>query len=62
MPVTRNISDRSGIYTFAGHVDGSTDCHNPSEDEREIPLAAGERFLPIRSCGKAAAWELARNA
>lgn len=61
MPVTGNLNDRSGIYEFAGHVDGSTGCH-PSEEEREIPLAAGERFPPIRSCGKAAVRELARNA
>ncbi len=61
MPVTGDINNRSGIYTFAAHVDGSTGCH-PSEDEREIPLAAGERFPPIRSCEKVAVWELARNA
>jgi hypothetical protein len=60
MPVTGNINDKSGIYNFAGHVDGSTGCP-PTEDEREIPLAGGERFPPIRSCGKAAVWELARN-
>ena len=30
-------------------------------EEVEIPLAAGERFPPIRACGKAAIWEFARN-
>lgn len=61
MPVTGNVCDRSGIYEFAGHVDGSTGCH-PRPEETEIPLAAGERFPPIRSCRKAALWELARIA
>jgi hypothetical protein len=61
MPATGNVCERSGIYAFAGHVDGSTGCH-PRPEEAKIPLATGERFPPIRSCEKAAVWEFTRNA
>lgn len=61
MPITGEIAERSGIYAFAGHVGGGTGCH-PTNEEREIPIAKGERFPPIRSCGKAANWDFVRGA
>ena len=61
MPKTGEVANVSGIYRFAGHVDGSKGCH-PTQDEREIPLAHGETFPPIRSCKKAAIWQFVREA
>gem|GEM_PF-797359 len=61
MPHTGEICQRSGIYGFAGHVDRTTGCH-PTSEERQIPLSKGERFPPIRSCGKAANWVFVRDA
>jgi hypothetical protein len=61
MAKTGETNERAGVYRFAGHPDGSTGCHLTS-DEKEIPLAAGERFPPIRSCGKPATWTFVREA
>lgn len=53
----------SGIYRFVSHTgDGAkADC-SPSMDEREIPLAKGERVPPVKTCGKGAEWKLVRAA
>jgi hypothetical protein len=61
MPKTGEIADRSGVYRFAGHLGGGMGCH-PTAEEKEIPLAKGERFPPIRSCQKGAQWEFVRDA
>ena len=61
MPKTGEICERSGVYRFAGHTDGSVGCH-PTSEEMEIPLSKGETFPPIRSCGKGAYWTFVRDA
>lgn len=50
----------SGVYEFAGHVDGSY-C-SPTSGERYIPLAKGETFPPHRRCNKSVLWRLSRFA
>lgn len=60
MPKTGETCQRSGVYRFAGHPDGSTACH--TAEENEIPLSKGETFPPIRSCSKAAFWTFVRDA
>lgn len=61
MPRTGETNETSAVYRFAGFVDGSTDC-TPTQEEREIPLSKGERFPPIKSCGKACNWTYVRDA
>ena len=55
------VCPTSGVYGFAGHVD-PLDARKPTEREREIPLAKGERFPPLRSTGTAVWWVLRRFA
>lgn len=45
----------SGYYKFVGHTDGSTGCH-PTPNEMDIPIHAGDKFPPIKPCGKSANW------
>lgn len=54
---TGEICTVTGNYKFAGHVDGTIGCH-PTWEEQVIPLDYGDRFPPIRSCGKGAYWQL----
>jgi len=61
MPKTGEVCQRSGIYRFSGHTDGSIGCH-PTYEEGEIPLSRGETFPPIRSCKKGAFWTFVRDA
>lgn len=61
---TAAVVPTSGVYEYIAHVDGPSctpDCA-PSEAEREVPLSKGEKFPPIRSCGKSAVWRLVRAA
>jgi sporulation protein YlmC with PRC-barrel domain len=60
---TGSAAPASGVYRFVHHdgQKGKTEC-SPSMDEREIPLAKGERVPPVRSCGKGATWKLVRAA
>jgi len=60
MPKTGEICERSGVYKFSEHVDGSWGCHLTAE-EHEIKFAKGERFPPIKSCGKAVDWIFVRD-
>ncbi|MFH1264120.1 MAG: YjzC family protein [Planctomycetota bacterium] len=50
----------SGHYRWDGYLDG-TRTPEPRPEEKEIPLSRGERFPPIRSCGKACWWKLIRR-
>ena len=50
----------SGVYEFAGHIDGSY-C-SPTQQERFIPLTQGETFPPHRRCNKGVLWRLSRLA
>ncbi|HWS20377.1 MAG TPA: hypothetical protein VN239_06785 [Nitrososphaera sp.] len=62
MPKIGQTNERgAAVYRFSSHPDGSTGCH-PTSDEKEIPLAAGERFPAMRSCGKAANLTFVREA
>ena len=51
--------DTTGSYVFDEYVDG-TKTPSPTNEERVIPLAAGETFPPVRSHNKAAWWKLQR--
>ena len=51
--------DTPGSYVFDEYVDG-TKPPAPTNEERVIPLAAGETFPPVRSHNKAAWWKLQR--
>jgi len=51
--------DTTGSYIFDGYADGST-SPSPTNEERVIPLKAGETFPPVRSTSKAAWWKLQR--
>lgn len=57
---TGEDAPRTGIYAFVEHVDRDFDC-NPTPEENEIPLEAGETFPPHKSCEKAAWWEFDRR-
>lgn len=56
---TGQICPTSGVYGFAGHVLPRV-REEPTAQEREIPLAKGERFPPLRST-KAACWWVLRS-
>ena len=61
---TGEKAEKSGIYEYITHIDAKScalDCQ-PSDAEIEIPLAVGETFPPVRSCGKPAVWRLVRLA
>ncbi len=58
---TGQVCPTSGVYGFAGHVDPGAGAV-PTEEEREIPLAKGERFPPLRSTKTACWWVLRRFA
>ena len=49
----------SGVYQFAGYLDGSS-TPSPTAEEREIRLTYSERFPPIRSSEKGCYWAFAR--
>jgi hypothetical protein len=49
----------TGRYQFVRYADGLT-TPSPTAEERLINLTAGETFPPIRSCNKAAVWQLLR--
>jgi hypothetical protein len=42
------LGRRTETYTFVKHI-GTVSC-NPTQDERRIPLSAGETFPPRKSC------------
>ena len=44
-------------YRFVKHTDGTVGCH-PTWEEYTIPLGYGDRFPPLRHCGKGAYWKL----
>ena len=50
----------SGVYAFDGYLDG-TSTPAPTQEERQIPLSAGETFPPIRSTSKSCYWKLSRR-
>ncbi|MEM9347455.1 MAG: YjzC family protein [Planctomycetota bacterium] len=52
---------QSGVWAFVKYTDGTT-YPSPKPEEREIPLAKGETFPPIRSSGKGCWWRLVRDA
>jgi len=43
------------MYSFAGHKEGNSSCQ-PNEEERKIPLVAGENFPPCRHYDNDAYW------
>ncbi|MFL5344194.1 MAG: YjzC family protein [Hyalangium sp.] len=51
--------ETSGTYTFIRYVD-NPQAPAPTSNERDIPLAKGETFPPIRSQNRAAWWRLTR--
>lgn len=55
---TGEICRESGVYVFVHFVKRIPKPPEPTEEERLIPLAKGERFPPIRSANLAAWWEL----
>ena len=57
---TGEESPYHAIYQFDGYLDG-TSTPAPTPEEREIELARGETFPPIRSAGKACWWRLNRR-
>jgi hypothetical protein len=57
---TGEVAPVSGVYEYVRHTEFTT-CQ-PSQAERLIPLARGERFPPHRSCGRGVVWRLARRA
>ena len=46
----------TGPYHFAGHMENSA-CQ-PTENEKRIPITAGETFPPCRHCKTGAFWEI----
>lgn len=54
---TGQICPTSGVYSFAGHVSPGLQ-EDPTPNERDIPLAKGERFPPLRSTRSACWWVL----
>lgn len=44
----------TGTYKFVKHME-NTACQ-PTKDERNIPLSAGETFPPCKHCKSAAVW------
>jgi hypothetical protein len=50
----------SGRYRWDGYTDGAR-TPEPRPEEKDIPLSRGERFPPIRSCGKGCWWRLIRR-
>jgi hypothetical protein len=53
---TGDTAPRTGRYEFVRYTDGTT-TPAPTNNERVIPLSAGETFPPIRSCNKGAWWQ-----
>lgn len=49
-----------GIYGFVRHTKPVPRC-NPTAEEERIPLEAGERFPPHKSCEKGAYWKLLKR-
>ena len=53
---TGQSAPSTGDYHFAGHMENSA-CQ-PTENEKRIPLTAGEIFPPCRHCKTGAFWEI----
>lgn len=51
------ICPESGIYKLREHGVGSGNAQR-SEDQKEIPLAKGEKFPPCKDCKEEVVWEL----
>lgn len=58
--VTGEKAPVSGVYDFVRHIDNSW-CQ-ATQEERRIPLSAGETFPPHRSCRKGVVWRLSQYA
>lgn len=54
---TGEVCQESGRYRFDGYLDGST-FPAPHPQEKEEPIARGNRFPPIRSASKGCWWKL----
>ena len=52
---TGQTAPATGTYRFVSHMENST-CQ-PTAEERNIPLTAGETFPPCRHCETGAYWE-----
>ncbi len=50
----------SGVYEFERCIDSTP--HNPTAEERQIPLSKGEVFPPLKSVNKGVIWKLVRRA
>jgi len=57
---TGQTCQESGVYEYSGHANGPGCSVSP--EQREIPLAKGNTFPPVRGCGHAARWKLIRYA
>ncbi len=55
---TGEQAPQTSNYQFISYTDGSV-TPSPTAEERVIHLTKGETFPPIRSCNKAAYWQLA---
>lgn len=58
---TGETCPQTGVWGFVKYLDGTT-TPAPSAEEREIALAKGEVFPPIRSAQKGCWWRLVRDA
>ncbi len=57
---TGEICSKSGRYTYAGYLDGSS-RPEPARVETIVALREGESFPPVRSYGKPCWWILAEE-
>ncbi|MGE0010327.1 MAG: YjzC family protein [Candidatus Babeliales bacterium] len=56
------ICPESGVYRINNAACGIDNKGCVSEDQREIPLAKGDRFPPCRNCKGAVQWHMVRKA
>lgn len=54
---TGEVAKVTGRYEFVSYVDG-TKTPAPTQNERVIPVKAGDKFPPVKSSNKAAYWKL----
>jgi len=55
------VCEESGVYRLKNCAQNAN-CSNKSEEQREIPLAKGEKFPPCRTCDGDIVWEFVRKA
>ena len=58
--ITGEKAEISGLYVYNGPISKKPSC-SPTQEERIIPLDAGDTAPPVKSCGDSAKWKLVKT-